>query len=84
MSADIGTEEWRRQQAIQQETLNSCLRAFCETEISSTEQLIDIAKQLNSVYSDPGFRHRYSDILDVIYDIDCGPLSAKGLDEEAQ
>ena len=36
------------------------------------------------MYSDGGFRHRYSDLLDVIYDIDSDGSQIKGSDEEAQ
>lgn len=84
MKDEIGSTEWRSDQASRQAELNGCLLSFCAKEVTSLNELAEIARRLNDVYSDEGFRHRYSDILDVIYDIDCNSSGVNGVGEEAQ
>lgn len=84
MNDRIGSTEWRKDQALRQEMLNASLRKFCEREITSTVELEKIAEDLNYVYADAGFRHRYSDLLDVIYDIDDDVPGLDSPGEEAQ
>lgn len=78
-----GSKEWRTQQAKLQADLNDCLSQLAELglesesgrEASSTEderqqRLRNIAVRLNRIYSDESFRHRYSEIVEVIHRYD--------------
>lgn len=70
MHYPYGSREWRTEQKERQDKLNDCLKRLCDREISSYDELLCIAEQLLEVYEDKDFRHRYSDIIDVVYDID--------------
>ena len=73
-----GSKEWRLEQAKLQQELNECLSELAElglgldsgvdpAEREHERQLRDIAIRLNRVYSNEGFRHRYSEIVEVIH-----------------
>lgn len=74
-----GSKEWRAQQAKLQDRLNDCLSELAELglsdgsgtpEVERQSKFRDIARRLNDTYSDEDFRHRYSEIVEVIHRFD--------------
>lgn len=72
MAAEVlyGSKIWRKQKAHAQEKLDDCLRIMANHEFENQDEIAYCAGVLADVYSDVEFRHRYSNIVDVIESFD--------------
>lgn len=68
-SPERGSRDWRREQVGLQNELDSCLELLADREFEGPAEITEVARRLRTVYCHEDFRHRYSNIVDVIEDV---------------
>lgn len=61
-----GSEQWRNEKAALQRKLDHCLEGMADHEFAGEDDLVKAARELCDIYSDGDFRHRYSNIAEII------------------
>ena len=64
---DVDFRQWRDEQGGIQERLNKCLDSLATQQPRTPEEISAIVDTLNEVYGQDGFRHFYSEIIEVVH-----------------
>lgn len=67
---ETGTKEWRDKYTGIQRDLNDCLDDLATQKARTPEEISEIVDALNKVYEHKSFRHRYSEIIEVVHKCD--------------
>ena len=67
---EVGSREWRDKHAGIQGALNACLDDLATQRTRTPEEVAQVVDALNDVYGHKDFRHRYSEIIEVVHRYD--------------